>query len=112
MVQFAGLCYQRRAVGRLEIAFLAMAEPSLEAALAPAAELPIRRVVVQPHLLIHGELLDRLRGCVAAVADKQPGHEWIVTEPLEVGGELAAGVVEIVHRAQVVAPDARILKHR
>lgn len=112
MVQFAGLCYQRRAVGRLEIAFLAMAEPSLEAALARAADLPYHQVIVQPHLLFHGELLDRLRVSVAATAGKPPRHEWTVTEPLEGGGDLAAAVVAIVQQAQVVAPGARIVKHR
>ncbi len=112
MVEFARQRNKRRPLGRLEIAFLAMAEPSLEAALAVVAELPFRRVVVQPHLLFHGELLERLRGSVAAAGDKQPQREWIVAGPLEGDRELAAAVTEIVHRAHDVESDARIIKHR
>ena len=55
----------RARAGWLETCFLAMTEPSLEQALRVLPHLPFRRVVVEPHLLFQGELLDRVRAMVA-----------------------------------------------
>jgi sirohydrochlorin ferrochelatase len=69
-------------VGRVMAAFVAVAEPRLDDVLRQAAAWPFRRVVVQPHLLFHGELLDGLRRRVAAAAESAPDRQWIVTAHL------------------------------
>lgn len=99
--QFARLRGERQPFGRIEVCFLAMAEPSLEKALYSIAGLPFRRVVVQPHLLFSGELLDRLRQIIAVrAAAEQPGtegprREWVIAESLGSDAGLALAVVEI-----------------
>lgn len=101
MHQFARLRGERQPFGRIEACFLAMAEPSLETALNSIAGLPFRRVVVQPHLLFSGELLDRLRQTIVAkAAAEQPGsqrpqREWVIAESLGSDVGLARAVVEI-----------------
>lgn len=79
-------------IGRLEVAFTAMAEPRLEAAIEVVARLPFRRVVVQPHLLFIGELLERVRATVAQAADRCADKEWIVAGHLGPEAEIADAV--------------------
>ena len=95
MVRFSQLRHQRQPVGRLENCFLALAEPSLEQALVAIASLPYSRVIVQPHLLFLGELLDRVHRSIAATAAEQPRREWIVTCPLGGDPGLAQAILEI-----------------
>jgi sirohydrochlorin cobaltochelatase len=71
------------------VAFLAMAQPAVSDVLPALAAQSWRRIVVQPHLLFHGELLDRLHAQVRAIARQHPEQEWIVTSYL--GEGLAAG---------------------
>jgi sirohydrochlorin ferrochelatase len=66
-----------------------MAQPAVADVLPALAAQPWRRIVVQPHLLFHGELLDRLHAQVEAIAASRPEQEWIVTSYL--GEGLAAG---------------------
>jgi sirohydrochlorin ferrochelatase len=40
------------------------------------------RVIVQPHFLFEGELVDRIRGQITEITARQPQKEWIVTQPL------------------------------
>jgi sirohydrochlorin cobaltochelatase len=72
------------------VAFLAMAQPAVTDILPALAEQNWRRIVVQPHLLFHGELLDRLHAQVQAIAVQHAEQQWIVTSYL--GQGLAAGV--------------------
>jgi sirohydrochlorin ferrochelatase len=55
---------------------VAMAEPRLETVLEEVACLPVRRVVVQPHLLFGGVLLDRVAAIVSEYAERYPGIQW------------------------------------
>lgn len=71
------------------VAFLAMAQPAVAEALAAIAAQNWRRIVVQPHLVFHGELLDRLLAQVRSIAARHPEQEWIVTSYL--GQGLASG---------------------
>ncbi|MEX0978038.1 MAG: sirohydrochlorin chelatase [Pirellulales bacterium] len=59
--------------------FVAMAEPSLTAALDEAASCGAKRIVVQPHLLFGGVLLDRIALAVAGYAARLPHLEWVTT---------------------------------
>jgi sirohydrochlorin cobaltochelatase len=80
--EFARQRGAERPVGRVEVAFTAMAEPRLDDVLAAAGSLPYRRVVVQPHLLFAGELLDRVGRLTAGAAARFPNQEWLVTDRL------------------------------
>lgn len=67
---------------QVEVAFLAMVKPNLEEQLGKVAAGGFGRVVVQPHFLFEGELVERIRGQIAETARKHPETEWIVAPPL------------------------------
>ncbi len=90
MRQFANL--RAKQSGMLtEVAFLAMARPLLGEALAALAAKEPSSVVVQPHMLFHGDLAERLRLEVDAVRSGHPSTKWKVTSLLadeaDCGGE-------------------------
>lgn len=97
----AGLCAfarkrgQRTGAGWVEPCFLAMTEPSLERALELLPRLALPRIIVEPYLLFQGELLDRIRGMVAAAATRWPGREFLVTERLGPDPTLADAILEL-----------------
>lgn len=96
MAQFCRLRWEQTPVGWYEICFTALAEPSLDRALEVVQRLPFRRVVVQPHLLFPGRLLDR----VAAAVDQRRqiaggGHQWLVTPPLGAASKLVEAVLDL-----------------
>ncbi|HEX5442506.1 MAG TPA: sirohydrochlorin chelatase [Pirellulales bacterium] len=94
LARFARLRWEARPVGWHETCFAALAQPSLERAMAMAARLPFRRVVVQPHLLFQGELLRGIRHTVETHARRWPAIEWAVTEHLGPDELLAEAVAE------------------
>ena len=58
-------------------AFVAMAEPSVEDEFERLSASSLQRVIVQPHLLFQGEILDRLRVRVAEMERSE--QQWILT---------------------------------
>jgi sirohydrochlorin cobaltochelatase len=62
---------------RVFTSFVTMAEPSYVDALAEAADCGAARIVVQPHLLFGGVLVDRIRETVADFARRYPKPEWV-----------------------------------
>ncbi|MCE9552730.1 MAG: sirohydrochlorin chelatase [Planctomycetes bacterium] len=90
MHQFAELRSQRTPVGRLEVGFIAVQRPTLGEALQSAVAADARRIVVQPHLLFQGDLMDQVRQAAAAIASG--GREIIVTAHLAPGWALARAV--------------------
>jgi sirohydrochlorin ferrochelatase len=66
----------------VEVAFLAMARPLLSEKLAEVAARHYTRVIVQPHFLFSGELVDSIGTQVVAMASNQPKTEWLLTAPL------------------------------
>jgi sirohydrochlorin cobaltochelatase len=100
MARFARLRFERLRAGWLEVCFTAMAEPLLPRALELVAALPFRRVVVQPHLLFHGELFERVRSTVWAQAEMHGGaypasRDWVVTGPLGPHRLLGDAIVDL-----------------
>jgi len=77
-----------------QTAFLAMAEPTLDDALAAAAAGSYRRIIVQPHLLFGGVLVDRLRDEVARYRQTAPDKQWIATHHLGPDDLLVAALLE------------------
>lgn len=99
MHRFAALRRQATPVGRCEVAFVAMAEPKYPAVLRAAAEGDPRRIVVQPHLLFAGEILERLRADIAALRAECTSTDWAVTGHLGPHALLADAVVDLIERA-------------
>jgi len=82
MHEFAGLRQQALQGVKVEVAFLAMARPLLHEHLPVIGGQRYGRVIVQPHLLFHGELVDSIERHVADAAAQFPETEWIMAPPL------------------------------
>jgi sirohydrochlorin cobaltochelatase len=99
---FAELRARRSKVGRVETCFAAVAKPSLEELLPVVAMAGFRRIVVQPHLLFRGRVLEDIRDGVARLETRETAGErdskpeWIVTGPLGPEAELAEAVCDLV----------------
>ena len=81
MVEYARICQQSTQLST-EIAFLAMAQPTVSEQLAACASRGFERVVVQPHLLFHGDLIDRLQRQVAAARINHQHIDWLIADTL------------------------------
>jgi sirohydrochlorin ferrochelatase len=77
-------------------AFLAMAEPTLPVALDEAAAGSFRRIIIQPHLLFGGVLVDRLLDEVGTRRRWSPAKQWVVAGHLGPDDLLVSAVVEQV----------------
>jgi sirohydrochlorin cobaltochelatase len=75
-------------------ALMAMAEPPLPDVLREAAAGSFRRVVVEPHLLFGGVLVDRLRDQVAEFRRLAPDKQWVVANHLGPDDLLASALAE------------------
>jgi sirohydrochlorin cobaltochelatase len=93
MAMFSRLRCEAEGVGWGETCFAALAEPSLERALAIVGRMPFRRVVIQPHLLFQGELLASIRHTVEVGVRRWPGIEWVLTSHLGSHPLLAEAIV-------------------
>jgi sirohydrochlorin ferrochelatase len=99
MRRFAELRRELTPVARLQTCFLAMARPSLPVALALAAELAEKRIVVQPHLLFPGRLAATIRQAVGAARRNSPEKRWLLAQPLGPDRLLAGAVRRLVAAA-------------
>jgi sirohydrochlorin cobaltochelatase len=85
MHHFAELRSESTPAARVDVCFVAKAQPALEAALAGASQSRFRRIIIQPHLLFTGQVVEEVRHAVSAAAasnrDAQ-NREWIVTQHL------------------------------
>ena len=79
MHEFVRLRSAATPADRIECCFLAMASPRLESVLERVVETEFDRVVVQPHLLFHGELISRIKTLVEKVAQETKNIRWFVT---------------------------------
>lgn len=82
MHRFAELRRQQLAGQTVEVAFIAMAQPAVQDTARELASRGFRRIVVQPHLLFPGELLDNLAALVADQQADEAGIDWRMTPPL------------------------------
>jgi sirohydrochlorin cobaltochelatase len=95
--RFASRQAQRLELPNFGFAFVAAAQPSLEAGLMRAAAMAtagVKRIVVQPHLLFCGAVVDQLHAAVARGQAKCPGVEWVACAHLGPEQELVDAVVE------------------
>ncbi len=82
MRQFAQLRRQITPVAQLETGFIFAQSPSVEECFQRLANSSCKTVVIQPHLLFEGELVEQLRKQVAAFSAKHPQQHWVVTQTL------------------------------
>jgi len=75
MRRFATLVAEQAGL-RTEVGFVAMAEPRLEQVLEAAAGSDARTIVVAPHLLFGGVLVERIGEVVSACSARHPDREW------------------------------------
>jgi sirohydrochlorin cobaltochelatase len=108
MQEFARL--RQLALGDLhtEVAFLAMARPALTDILPRLAETSFRRIIVQPHLLFDGELVDSIDKQVGLAKHQRPHKDWIITpllgdQPSEIGCGTELLLQAIIDRCQEAA---------
>jgi sirohydrochlorin cobaltochelatase len=82
MYEFARLRQKSLQNMKVEVAFLAMAQPLLPDALPLIVSQGYGHIVVQPHLLFHGDLFESVERQVAEMAANCPDIQWTVTRPL------------------------------
>ena len=73
--------------------FLAVAKPSLEQGVTAAATSQFERVVVVPHLLFDGQLLQRVRKIVAEQEKGGSRQQWLLAGRLGADPAVAGAVV-------------------
>jgi sirohydrochlorin cobaltochelatase len=81
MRRFASLVGEQSGL-RAEVGFVAMAEPRLESVLESAAASDVRRIIVVPHLLFGGVLVERIGEIVSGIATRHPDCEWLLAAHL------------------------------
>lgn len=93
MQRFVALRAQATPVGQARAGFVAMAEPRLSDVLDEAVASGARRIVVQPHLLFGGVLLERIGRLVDEYAERFGHIRWITAGQLGPSGELVEAVL-------------------
>jgi sirohydrochlorin cobaltochelatase len=94
LARFVALRQRSTPVGQVRTAYLSMAQPRLETVLPQVAALRFRRVVVQPHLLFHGELVTILAERVTTIANQWPGQQWRICGHLGPSEHLVEALAE------------------
>ncbi|HEX3728001.1 MAG TPA: sirohydrochlorin chelatase [Pirellulales bacterium] len=94
MLRFAELRHALVPSTPVMAAYMAMAEPSLEVALRQAASGGARRIVVQPHLLFTGILLNRLGQTVDRFRKLHAQFDWVVARHLGPSEAVAEAIAE------------------
>ncbi len=95
MRQFSELRRQITPVAQLETAFIVGQNPTVEQALQRVAGGRCTTVVVQPHLLFEGLLMEQMRQQVAAYAERYPQQRWCITQALGIDFALAQTLVAL-----------------
>ena len=93
MHAFVAPAAPRSTPASVRTAFVAMAEPPLAEVLDEVSSLGVQRVVVVPHLLFGGVLVERIAAAVAQHAAQQPSIEWLVASHLGDSDLLARAVL-------------------
>lgn len=82
MRQFARLRRRITPVAELVTGFVFAQVPTVEQCLQHMAASTCSIIVIQPHLLFEGELVEQLRQQVAEYAQQNPQQRWVVTQTL------------------------------
>ena len=106
MQKFGELLHRRLGIGAMQVGFLAMASPVAAETIQEGSNSSYRQIVVQPHLLFHGELLDRLQQnlSAAAAAAASPEKCWRISRVL---GDESLPLAHILLQAILTAGNNR-----
>ncbi len=94
MQRFVELRQRLTTLAEVQTAFVAMADPPLETVLGQVARRAAGRIVVQPHLLFGGVLVERISALVARFAEHYPHLQWVTTGHLGPSPGVAAAIVD------------------
>ena len=103
MLEFVRLRHELTPAAHARVAFLAMAEPALDAVLDNVARFDVSRVVVQPHLLFGGVFVRRVEEMVHTCRQRLPQIEWLLSGHLGPADLLAAALVDRAASAAAAA---------
>jgi len=93
--------------GRVLAGFVAATRPRVPEALALACEPfagPLRRIIVQPHLLFRGHVEDQVAAAVATARERRPGVEWLTVERLGPDPLVVSAVIARAAEAAALVP--------
>ncbi len=96
MRQFSALRSQITPVRKLETGFVYAQSPPVDEVLRAMAGSSCATIVVQPHLLFEGELMEQLRQRVATIAAENPSQRWVITASLGTDFALARTLTKLV----------------
>jgi sirohydrochlorin cobaltochelatase len=99
MLDYSRLLSDRIGVPDIQISFLAMAQPRLRDVLGEAASATGSLIVVQPHLLFHGELLGQVQQEVGDWQSRTPDKQWRIAGHLGPAVEVVAALVDRCEQA-------------
>jgi sirohydrochlorin cobaltochelatase len=94
LARFASERARRSSLPRFGHCFVAAARPTLAEGLATAAATGVERIVVQPHLLFLGAVLDEVAAAVARSRSQRPDIDWVTTAHLGPEQELVEAVID------------------
>jgi sirohydrochlorin cobaltochelatase len=80
---------------RFETGFFAGGEPDVDTLLEQAARWDCDTIIVQPHLLFEGELIEQLRGKVYEMQQDHPDRRWLIARTLGADPKLAEVFLEL-----------------
>ena len=84
---------------RFAISFVAAARPTISEAvdqvmLGANGRLPVKRVVLHPHLLFHGHVENQVEGLLEKMRSRFPSVEWVKVSRLGAASEVAQALVD------------------
>ncbi|MDA9718426.1 hypothetical protein N9U65_03025 [Planctomycetaceae bacterium] len=84
---------------RFAISFVAVARPTMREAvdqvmLGANGRLPVKRVVLHPHLLFHGHVENQVEGHLEKMRSRFPSVEWVKVSRLGAASEVAEALVD------------------
>jgi sirohydrochlorin cobaltochelatase len=92
--QFAAMRARRSSLSRFGHCYVAAARPALAEGLATAASFDVKRVVVQPHLLFRGAVLNDIAAAVCNWQSKRPDIDWVTVSHLGPEQEVVNAVLD------------------
>ncbi len=96
LARFANSLAGREGLARFGFCVVAASTPTLSEGLAAAATAGMERIVVQPHLLFRGAVLDEIVAAVENWRLKETGIEWVITAHLGPAQEVANAIANRV----------------
>jgi len=95
MLQFARQLRPRVSAGAIEPCYVSIGCPALSDAAPRLAAGGVRRVVVQPHLLLPGRMVDRVGRLIERFRGGWPQVDWVLSQPLGLEPVITRAVVEL-----------------